>query len=296
MKILVTGKYGQLAQELQKRCPAEVELIALDRQELDISNRDAVMATLKEVRPEVVINAAAYTAVDKAESEAELAYAINANGAESVALACREFDARLIHVSTDFVFDGQKSSPYTVDDQVRPLGIYGESKAAGEEAVRAILPHAVIVRTAWVYAAHGNNFMNTMVRLMAEREQLGVVADQIGTPTWTGTLAKALYALASESGAEGIYHCTDAGAASWYDFAIAIYEEGKAAGLLPAEKNVQIKPITTADYPTPAARPSYSVLDKSRLVNELGMELPHWRQSLRQALAEKAGKTASSDT
>ncbi|MFI2812271.1 dTDP-4-dehydrorhamnose reductase [Microbulbifer sp. JSM ZJ756] len=288
MKILITGKNGQLGQQLQQDAPKGVELVALGREDLDISDRAAVFSALDEHRPDVVINAAAYTAVDKAESEVDCAYSINATGPENLAVACKEFGARLIHVSTDFVFDGSKSSPYTVEDAIRPLGVYGGSKAAGEVAVQAILPEAVIVRTAWVYAAHGSNFVNTMLRLMNERDQLGVVADQIGTPTWTGTLARALYSLAANDCAQGIYHCTDAGAASWYDFAVAIYEEGKASGLIPADKEVSIDPITTADYPTPASRPPYSVLEKRVEVNGKGIKLHHWRQVLRQVLQSKA--------
>jgi len=288
MKILLTGKNGQLAQEMQKSRPAHIELVALDRQDLDISNSEQVMQAIAEHKPAAVINAAAYTAVDKAESERESVYAVNATGPENLAAACKEFDVRLIHISTDFVFDGQSSTPYHEQDAVRPLGVYGESKAAGEAAIQALLPQAVILRTAWVYSAHGANFANTMLRLMNERDQLGVVADQIGTPTSTRTLAEAIYALIEKPEAACIYHCTDAGAASWYDFAVAIYEEGKEVGLLPVEKQVQIKPIGTSDYPTPAARPAYSVLDKSRLVNELGIELQHWRKALRQVLREKA--------
>lgn len=288
MKILLTGKNGQLAQELQKRKPAHIELAALDRQDLDISSGEQVMRAIAEHKPAAVINAAAYTAVDKAESEKEQAHAVNATGPENLASACKEFGVRLIHISTDFVFDGQSSTPYRERDTIHPLGVYGESKAAGETAIQALLPQAAILRTAWVYSAHGANFANTMLRLMNERDQLGVVADQIGTPTSTRTLAEAIYALIEKPEAEGIYHCTDAGAASWYDFAVAIYEEGKKVSLLPAEKHVQIKPITTADFPTPAIRPAYSVLDKSRLAKDLGIEPPHWRQALRQVLQEKA--------
>lgn len=288
MKILLTGKSGQLGRELQESVPQGTDLIALDRKELDISQRESVMAAVFSVQPDVIINAAAYTAVDKAESEVDLAFGINASGAENLALACREFGARLIHVSTDFVFDGQKSSPYSTNDPVRPLGAYGESKAAGERAVQEILPEAVIVRTAWLYAQQGHNFVNNMLRLMEERDELGVVADQVGTPTWAGTLAGVIYRLAADSNASGIYHCTDAGIASWYDFAVAIYEEGKGTGLLPHDKEVKIQPIATSDYLTPAARPAYSVLEKSRLANEQGIELKHWRQALRQVLQEKA--------
>lgn len=293
MRILLTGKDGQLGRELQKSVPPGTGLIALGREELDICQRESVMEKVASVQPDVVINTAAYTAVDKAETETDLAFGVNASGAENLALTCRELNARLIHVSTDFVFDGQKSSPYTPNDPVRPLGAYGESKAAGERATQEILPEAVIVRTAWVYAREGHNFVNTMLRLMAERDELAVVADQVGTPTWAGSLAEILYQLAADRSASGIYHCTDAGIASWYDFAVAIYEEGKEAGLLSAEQQVQIKPIATSDYSTPAARPAYSVLDKSRLANELGIELKHWRQALRQALGGKGGPVAA---
>ncbi|WP_323847154.1 dTDP-4-dehydrorhamnose reductase [Microbulbifer magnicolonia] len=286
MKILITGKNGQLGRALQILAPQGVRPVFLGREELNISNPAAVASVLDKVRPEVLLNAAGYTAVDKAESDATEAFAVNAIGAESLALACKEFGVRLLHVSTDFVFDGLKSSPYTVQDPVRPLGVYGESKVAGEEAVRAALPDAVIVRTAWLYSAHGNNFVNTMLRLMAERDQLGVVVDQIGTPTWAGTLARVLYALAYDGSARGVYHYTDAGAASWYDFAVAIYEEAKSVGLLPADREIQIKPIATSEYPTAAIRPQYSVLDKKRLVSQLGLDLPHWRQTLRRALEE----------
>ena len=284
MKILIAGKTGQLGKQLQKQAPFGTTVIAHGRETLNIADKEQVFAVLSEAKPDVVINAAAYTAVDKAESEVEQAHAINARGPENLALACRELGIRLIHVSTDFVFDGNQSHPYTPEDIRKPVSVYGESKARGEEAIEAILPEAIIVRTAWVYDREGGNFATTMLRLMSERDQLGIVADQIGTPTWAGTLAKALYALASTPEASGIYHCTDAGAASWYDFAVAIFEEGKAAGLLPKDRNVKVGPINTSDYPTPAARPSYSVLDKTRLTKEVGVELSHWRQVLRSVL------------
>ncbi|WKD48803.1 dTDP-4-dehydrorhamnose reductase [Microbulbifer spongiae] len=289
MKILITGEKGQLALELQKCNPDNIELIALGRNELDITSASQVTEAITEYKPEVVINAAAYTAVDKAETEKGQAFAVNASGPENLAKACKAFGTRLIHISTDFVFDGQSSTPYQPQDVVRPLGVYGESKAAGERAVQSLLPGAVILRTAWVYSAHGVNFVNTMLRLMREREQLGVVADQIGTPTSTRTLAGAIYALVNKRDARGIYHCTDAGVASWYDFAVAIFEEARQVSLLPLEKTVRIQPIGTTDYPTPAARPAYSVLDKARLMKDLGIELQHWRQTLRWVLKERAG-------
>ncbi|MFA0813014.1 dTDP-4-dehydrorhamnose reductase [Microbulbifer epialgicus] len=287
-KILITGKNGQLGRELQIRCPIGIEVVALNRNELDVSNSHAVQKVIREVRPDIIINTAAYTAVDRAEQEPEIAYTINSKGAENLARECKKLDIRFIHVSTDFVFDGKKSTPYTVNDQVVPLGVYGASKAEAEAVIQELLSDAIIVRTSWVYAAHGNNFVNTMLRLMSEREQLGVVADQVGTPTWTGTLAEILYRLAEKQDAVGIYHCTDLGVASWYDFAVAIFEEAKLHGLLPQEKKLVINAIATSDYPTPAERPAYSVLDKSRLLSELGIELKNWRESLKQAFSTKA--------
>ncbi|AQQ66938.1 dTDP-4-dehydrorhamnose reductase [Microbulbifer agarilyticus] len=287
MKVLIAGKNGQLGQQLQKQAPAHATVIGHGRDTLDIASKEQVFSVLKQEQPDIVINAAAYTAVDKAESDAEQAHLINARGPENLALACCELSIRLVHVSTDFVFDGSQSHPYQPGDTRKPLGVYGESKARGEEAIEAIFPEAIIVRTAWVYDREGGNFVNTMLRLMSERDQLGVVADQIGTPTWAGTLAQSIYALVANDAAKGIYHCTDAGAASWYDFAVAIYEEGKAIGLLPTEKSVKVDPIAASEYPTPATRPHYSVLDKTRLIKDTGFELKHWRQVLRNILTSQ---------
>ncbi|WP_444935008.1 dTDP-4-dehydrorhamnose reductase [Microbulbifer sp. JTAC008] len=287
MKILITGKNGQLGRELQDQCPSEYEMIALSREELDISDVDAVNEVIENTRPDLVINSAAFTNVDSAESDPEAAFAVNVKGAENLALICKKFSVRLIHVSTDYVFDGKKSSPYFTSDKVRPLSVYGATKAEAESVISKVLPEAVIVRTSWVYASHSNNFVNTMLRLMEERDQLGVIADQVGTPTWAGTLSKVIFALSQNRNCKGIYHCTDLGVTSWYDFALAIYEEGKVSGLLPANKQVMIKAITAQDYPTAAERPSYSVLDKSRLKNDLGVELKHWREVLRQVFEVK---------
>ncbi|WP_413664514.1 dTDP-4-dehydrorhamnose reductase [Microbulbifer sp. CNSA002] len=288
MKILVTGKNGQLGRELHRLCPVEHKLIGLSREELDITDRSAVESVVEKHRPNLIINAAAYTAVDKAEKEQDLAFAVNTIGASNLAEICKNLSVRLIHISTDFVFDGKKSSPYLITNKLNPLGVYGASKAEAEVAVQNVLPEAVIVRTAWVYSADGNNFVSTMLRLMSDRKILGVVADQIGTPTWTGTLAKVLFILAEQKSVKGIFHCTDLGVASWYDFAVAIFEESKKFGLIPSDKELSIDAIRTEDYPTPAERPSYSVLDKSRLIHELEVELPHWRESLRQALSLKS--------
>jgi len=227
--------------------------------------------------------------VDKAESQPELAFAVNATGPGNLAAAAGEVGARFIHLSTDFVFDGAKSSPYRPDDRPNPLNIYGASKLAGEVAVREKSPGALIVRTSWLYAAHGHNFVKTMLRLLAEREQLQVVADQVGTPTWAGFLARALWAAAARPELRGIYHWSDAGVASWYDFALAIQEEALQLGLL--SRAIPIEPITTAAYPTAALRPAYSVLDKSSAWRDLAIGGRHWRVALRIMLRELAGHT-----
>lgn len=284
-RVLLAGAGGQLGWELQQCCPPNVELTAFDSQQLDIRNREAVEAACLKHQPEVVINAAAYTAVDRAESESELAFAVNADGAENLALGAKRVDARLLQISTDYVFDGTHSTPYLPQDTTSPLGVYGESKYQGELRVQQLLPsHSVILRTAWVYSTHGNNFVKSMLRLMSERDQLGVVADQVGSPTYARSLAQAVWEFCDKPKLHGIYHWTDAGVASWYDFAVAIMEEGLAVGLL--SKPIEIKPIRTEDYPTPASRPAYSVLSKSDTWERLSLSSLHWRVALRKMLAE----------
>ena len=285
MKVLITGAGGQVASALLKLKPAGMEAQALGRAELDISDREAVLRRFAEMKPDVVINAGAYTAVDKAENEAALARRANGEGPGHLAEATRDNGARLLHISTDFVFDGNQSHPYGPDAAVRPLGIYGESKLEGERRVQAILgAKALILRTAWVYAAGGHNFVRTMLRLMAERSRVRVVADQVGSPTWATSLAEALWAAVRTPEFGGIHHWTDAGVASWYDFAVAIAEEGHAAGLL--KQAAAVEAITTADYPTPARRPAYSVLDRGSAEKALGLRPEHWRVNLRKMLRE----------
>lgn len=285
MRVLVTGARGQLGSSLLKTAPSGIQLRAFARHELDITDLGALQLALGDVRPEVIVNAAAYTAVDKAESESDLAFAVNAYGAENLAIAARDFGARLIHVSTDFVFDGLKSRPYLPQDATNPLGVYGASKAEGERCVHRVLgDSAVIVRTGWVYAAEGKNFVKTILRLLAERESLSVVADQVGTPTWAMSLAGILWKIIALPSVEGTHHWSDAGVASWYDFAVAIEEEALAAGLL--KRAVPIIPISTDEYPLPARRPAYSVLDKRTLRAATGMIPLHWRETLRKMLAE----------
>ncbi|MHA7817633.1 MAG: dTDP-4-dehydrorhamnose reductase [Pseudohaliea sp.] len=276
---LVTGAGGQLGRELVLTSPTGADCIALQRQDLDIADAAAIGRTLDALRPRVVINAAAYTAVDRAEAEPEQAEAINGTAPGLLAEACAERGVRLLHVSTDFVFDGRASSPYAPDAAPAPLGAYGRSKLAGEQAVRAALPGAIVLRTGWVYSRHGGNFVKTMLRLMGEREALTVVADQVGTPTWARGLALALWSFAERPALAGTYHFSDAGVASWYDFAVAIGEEALALGLLP--RLPRILPVPTAAYPTPAQRPAYSVLDKDATWRDLAMDGVHWRRQLR---------------
>lgn len=284
MRALVTGGGGQLARALVATAPAGIDISALQRLALDITDEAAVAATLDRERPDIILNTAAYTAVDRAESEPDVAHRINAAAPAAMARQAALRGIRLVHISTDFVFDGMASRPYLPADATAPLGCYGASKLAGEEGVIAAGGDTLIVRTAWVYAAGGANFMETMLRLMAEREELRVVHDQIGTPTYATSLAGALWRMAAGAG-RGIVHYTDAGVASWYDFAVAIAEEARAAGL--QIKTQAIIPIDSADYPTPAKRPGFSVLDKTQGWALAGGPARHWRVELRDALAAR---------
>jgi dTDP-4-dehydrorhamnose reductase len=286
--ILVAGAGGQLATAFVAAAAPGDEIVALDERTLDLRDGDLVRARVRAIRPTAILNAAAYTAVDKAESEPALAYAVNRDGAEHLARAAHEVGAFLVHVSTDFVFDGTASRPYPTDARAAPLSVYGASKHAGDLAVRAACPNAAIIRTAWVYAANGRNFVHTMLRLMRERGSVRVVADQIGTPTHARGLAAACRR-AIELRAGGLWHWTDAGVASWYDFAEAIAELGAARGLLATRPAVE--PIRTIDYPTPAVRPTYSVLDKTSTWEALRLRGEHWRVALDRTLKELADGT-----
>jgi dTDP-4-dehydrorhamnose reductase len=282
MKVLIVGGKGQLGRGLAATAPADTQVISHDIDTLDIGDADALRACVSEVRPDVLFNAAAYTAVDKAESDEGAALLVNGTAVGTLADAARASGARFVHVSTDFVFDGTSGIPYAPDAVPNPVSAYGRTKLVGEQAAG---DGALIVRTAWIYAPTGGNFVRTMLRLMAERPEVRVVADQIGTPTYAPDLAKALWALTGQ-GVTGIHHYTDSGAASWYDFAVAIQEEALAAGLL--DKAVPVIPITTADFPTTARRPHYSVLDKGSTFAALGAPAPHWRSNLRVMLGEIA--------
>ncbi len=287
MNILIAGINGQLGQELPSTLAGAGNIIGLGRDTLDLAQPDTIRRVMREVKPDLVVNAGAHTAVDKAESEPELATAINATGPGILAEEAHKLGATLIHISTDYVFDGIISSPYLETDPTNPLGVYGKSKLAGEEAIRAVGGHSVILRTAWVYGAFGkSNFVKTMLRLGAERQEIRVVTDLVGSPTWTGDLAGAIGQLISRMSPEisGTYHYTNSGVASWYDFAVAIFEEAGALGF--PLKVERVIPISTAEYPTPARRPAYSVLSCAKITAVLGTYPPHWRSGLRKMLAE----------
>jgi dTDP-4-dehydrorhamnose reductase len=285
VKVLITGASGQVGRALVASIPAQIELRAFTREQLDIRDAGAVRSAVAAFQPALIINAAAYTAVDKAESEPELALAINAEGPRHLAQAAHALPAcRLLHISTDYVFDGAASEPYQPGDATSPLSVYGRTKLQGEGAVLEVLrERAVVLRTAWVYAAQGKNFLLTMLRLMRERGAVRVVADQHGTPTAADSIARALWAIAQRPEIHGILHWTDAGHASWYEFAVAIAEEGRAAGVLSTE--VKVTPITTADYPTLAHRPANSVLDTRESIAQLRLTPAPWRVNLRATLA-----------
>ena len=284
MRVFITGSdRGQLHWELLRTCPASVEIVSVSPR-LDLYDSDAIADTLATIKPDAIINAAAYTAVDKAESEPDQARALNAIAVEQLAMAAQRLAARLIHVSTDFVFGASNGSPFSTDSPTEPVSVYGKTKLAGEQAVKAILPEqSAIFRTAWVYSSHGNNFVKTMLRLMNERGEVGVIADQTGSPTWAHSLAEALWH-ALHVKINGTYHWTGAGVASWYDFAVAIAEEATDAGLL--SRPVTVMPLTTEQYPTPASRPAYSVLELQGTWQALNMKPPQWRTELRTMLKE----------
>ena len=287
MKVLLTGAAGQLGQALIASQPAGVDLIATSRAELDLADGAACRAAVQHHRPDWVLNGGAYTAVDKAEGEPALALAVNAGAPQAFAEALGQTGGRLLQLSTDFVFDGQQGSPYRPEQPLQPLGVYGSSKAEGERRALAALPESTqVLRTSWVYGPVGKNFALTMLRLHRERPELGVVADQVGCPTSTLTLAAACWQLITlaEEGAvlPPLLHWSDAGAASWYDFAVAIGELGVELGLL--QRAAMVKPLTTAEYPTPARRPSYSLLDCTATRQVLNLPAVHWRQALREVL------------
>ena len=292
MKILVFGAGGQIGREVCRApWPSRYAILPLDRKAVDIAKCAAVSAVLDREAPDLAINLAAYTAVDRAESEPEVAWAVNCAGAAHIAAACDESATPLIHLSTDYVFDGRKTGPYREEDAVGPLGVYGRSKEAGERAVRAAVARHMILRTAWVFGAYGANFVKTMLRLAAERPVLRVVADQRGCPTAAADIAAALMVIAGhiERGEAkwGTYHFVGAGAASWHSFAQAIFDQ--AAPQLAACP--QVEPITTEQYPTPARRPMNSVLDCRKIEEVFGISSPPWRTALATVIRELLDRT-----
>jgi len=285
VKVLVTGANGQLARELALAIPEGVKLVALGRQELDITDRDRVLEVVERHGPDVIVNAAAYTAVDLAEKESERAHAVNSQGAANVAESATAVRARVIQLSTDYVFDGRKSTPYLPEDPTGPLCVYGASKAEAERRlVEVTNGEALIIRSGWLYSAHGHNFVRTMLGLLRKRDEVRVVSDQVGTPTWAKGLARAIWAAVERGSLKGIHHWTDAGVASWYDFAVAIQEEARALGL--SNRPVPIRPIRTDEFPTAARRPPYSLLDKTTTWSALQITVLHWRDALRAMLRE----------
>jgi dTDP-4-dehydrorhamnose reductase len=301
-KILLTGKNGQVGHDLQRFLPRLGEVVALDRQQLDLSRFDEIRRLIRQIRPALIVNAAAYTAVDLAEKEHSLAQAINAEAPAIMAEEVRRIGAALVHYSTDYVFDGIKNSPYEEADPTEPNNVYGKTKLAGEQAIRDSGAHHLIFRTAWVYSTRGKNFLLTILRLATEREELRIVNDQIGAPTWSREIASAtaevLQKFFDRTGnvsawAElgGTYHMTAGGETSWFEFAKAILEEVKKQATSPAPWLAEatrrkpllsrvVTPITTAEYPTPARRPAYSVLSNIHTVRTFGIELADWRTQL----------------
>ncbi len=292
-RILLTGLNGQVGQELQRTLAPLGEVIGVGRETMDLAQATSIRQAISEARPDVIVNAAAYTAVDKAETETELAHSINGIAPQIMAEEAQRLGAALFHISTDYVFDGRKNTPYLEDDAPNPLGVYGKSKLVGEEGIRKTCDRYIILRTAWVYGTYGqSNFVKTLLRLFASRDEVRVVADQVGTPTWASDIASAIATLLpqlcpeqpQESPLTGIYNFTNSGMSSWYDFAIAIFEEAKQLGF--PLKVQRIVPITTSEYPTPAQRPAYSVLSGKKVSAALGTYPPYWRDGLRQMLGE----------
>ena len=280
MKVLITGSYGQLGSEIRDLASGyeNLECVFKDLPELDICDTEMLTTFIIDQHINAVINCAAYTAVDKAEENPEIAVQVNVKGVLNLVNTLEKVDGKLIHISTDYVFDGNHSQPYKESDPVSPVGVYGETKRAGELAVIKADIDGIVIRTSWLYSAYGNNFVKTMLRLGNERDELGVIFDQVGTPTNASDLAKTCLDILSNKTTEKIsakgkiYHFSNEGVASWYDFAIAIMDLGKV--------DCHLKPIETKDYPTPAKRPHFSVLNKTKIKTDFEVEIPYWRDSL----------------
>lgn len=279
MVVLVTGANGQLGQSLKFVAPnyAEIQFVFCSSADLDITDIQSCEDSFSKIKPNYCINAAAYTAVDKAESESEKAHSINIDGARNLAEVCQRYNTVLLHISTDFVFDGSKRSPYNEDDIPNPTGVYGQTKLDGENAIKSVFDNYFIIRTSWVYSQFGNNFMKTMLRLASERDSLSVVNDQIGTPTNAVDLANALVQIIISGKRDfGIYNFSNEGQCSWYDFAQKIFEFNNIS--------IDLKPIPTSGFPTPAKRPPYSVLDKAKIKRNFDIAISDWKESLADVL------------
>jgi dTDP-4-dehydrorhamnose reductase len=290
MRILVTGAHGQVGTELMRLGTAAGHAMhGSDHADIDICDAAAVQQAIDRLAPDAVINAAAYTAVDKAESDQDTAFAVNRDGPRNLALACEAASIPLVHISTDYVFDGSKTGAWNESDAPHPLGIYGASKLAGEEAVQSLCTRHLILRTSWVFSAHGHNFVKTMLRLASEREELGVVADQSGKPTSAAEIARiCLATLEQGDGRWGLYHLAQPDATTWHDFAEVIFAEARRQGM--ALKLASLRAIATSDYPTPATRPANSVLDCGKLESTFDLRLRPWRESLAEVVAELIAK------
>ena len=287
-RILLTGITGQVGSELQRTLPVLGEVVEVDRQELDLSQPEQIRRRILEIEPDIIVNAAAYTAVDRAETEPEIAMAINARAPQAIALAAQDIGATVLHISTDYVFNGKHHTPYLETDRTDPLGVYGKSKLLGEQGVASCDRH-IILRTSWVYGSRGHgNFVKTMLKLGAAKSELKVVADQIGSPTWSYDIALTITRLLSRSltnpDIRGIYNFSSSGVASWYDLAVATFTEARQLGF--PLKVERVLPITTAEFPTKSDRPPYSVLSKTKISQTLVSYPPHWQESLSQMLTE----------
>lgn len=286
MKVLLIGENGQLGWELKRTCPDHITLYTCDFPKIDLCSFTSINDCIKKSGPDCIINAAAYTAVDKAEDEKNLAFKINFKAVEYISRLARDSNTQLVHISTDFVFNGKNYKPYQPEDVPDPISVYGQSKLEGEQSIlKTFSGNALIIRTAWLYSSHGTNFVKSMLGLMQEKKELGVIDEQIGTPTWAFGLATAIWTSLAKN-VTGIHHWTDGGVASWYDFAVAIQEEAYQIGLIPDKINVL--PISSSQYPTPAKRPEYGVLDKRSLWLATGIVPTHWRTQLRGMLKELA--------
>ena len=278
--ILITGKNGQLGNEIQALASSypSYQFLYTDIAELDITNNELVKDFFREYKPVICINAAAYTAVDKAETEKEIALKVNAEAVKNLAQACQQYNARFVHVSTDYVFDGLATTPYKENSATDPVNYYGFTKLRSEEFALSECPSSIIIRTSWVYSTFGNNFVKTMLRLMKERDTLNVVSDQFGSPTYAADLAEAILTIATspKDGDQGVYHFSNSGEISWFDFATAIKEISNSP--------CKVSPIPTSAYPTPAKRPGYSVFDKTKIQKVFGIELRDWRVSLEKCI------------